>query len=103
MPEGWDTYEQVLLLAIQIHGKWNRRIDGPERKEIVNAVVFDGEGCSIDVFRAFDRLNRGRRKKIYQVTVLDSNQYRCVDFKMLKNRLTTTSGGLIACKRSWEV
>jgi hypothetical protein len=51
-------------------------------EEIVNAVVFDGEGCSIDVFRAFDGLNKGREKKIYPVTVLDSNQYRWEDFKI---------------------
>lgn len=50
--------------------------------EIVNAVVFDGEGCSIDVFRAFDGLKKGREKKIYPVTVLDSNQYRWDDFKI---------------------
>jgi hypothetical protein len=51
-------------------------------EEIVNTVVFDGEGCSIDVFRAFDGLNKGREKKIYPVTVLDSNQYRWADFKI---------------------
>jgi len=51
-------------------------------EENVNAVVFDGEGCSIDVFRAFDGLNEGRGKKIYPVTVLDSNQYRGEDFKV---------------------
>jgi hypothetical protein len=28
-----------------------------------NAVIFDGEGCSIDVFRAFDRLNEERKNK----------------------------------------
>ncbi len=51
-------------------------------EEIVNAVVFDGEGCSIDVFRAFDGLNGGREKRIYPVTVMDSNQYRWEDFKI---------------------
>jgi hypothetical protein len=40
--------------------------------EIVNTVVFDGEGCSIDVFMAFDGLNKDREKKIYPVTVLDN-------------------------------
>jgi transposase len=50
--------------------------------EIVNAVIFDGEGCSIDVFRAFDRLNEERENKFYPVTVLDSNQYRLDDFKI---------------------
>jgi len=48
----------------------------------VNAVVFDGEGCSIDVFKAFDKLNKGRKKKFYTVTVLDSNQYRWEDFNI---------------------
>ena len=51
-------------------------------KEIVNAVVFDGEGCSIDVFKAFDKLNKGRKNKFYPVTVLDSNQYRREDFNI---------------------
>lgn len=51
-------------------------------EEIVNAVVFDGEGCSIDVFRAFDGLNEGKERRIYPVTVLDSNQYRWEDFKI---------------------
>jgi hypothetical protein len=41
-------------------------------REIVNTVVFDGEGCRIDVFMAFDGLNKGREKKIYPVTVLDN-------------------------------
>ena len=50
--------------------------------EIVNAVVFDGEGCSIDVFRDFDRLNEERKNKFYPVTVLDSNQYHLEDFKI---------------------
>ncbi|MCK4734239.1 MAG: hypothetical protein KAT65_17430 [Methanophagales archaeon] len=57
-------------------------------EEIVNAVVFDGEGCSIDVFRAFDGLNEGREKRIYPVTVLDSNQYRWEDFKILDGKGT---------------
>jgi hypothetical protein len=34
-------------------------------EEIVNAVIFDGEGCGIDVFRAFDRLNEERKNKFY--------------------------------------
>jgi len=57
-------------------------------EEIVNAVVFDGEGCSIDVFRAFDGLNEGRERRIYPVTVLDSNQYRWEDFKILDGKGT---------------
>ncbi len=57
-------------------------------EEIVNAVVFDGEGCSIDVFRAFDGLNEVREKRIYPVTVLDSNQYRWEDFKVLDGKGT---------------
>ena len=50
--------------------------------EVVNMVVVDGEGCSLEVFKAFDQLNRTRKKKIYPLTVLDSNQYRIGDFKV---------------------
>lgn len=50
-------------------------------REVVSVVVFDGEGCSLDVFKAFDRLNKGRDKSIYPLTILDSNQYRWEDFK----------------------
>ena len=51
-------------------------------REVVNVVVFDGEGCSREVFKAFDVLNETRRKKFYPLTVLDSNQYRFEDFKI---------------------
>ncbi len=51
-------------------------------REVVNMVVFDGEGCSLRVFKAFDRLNNRREKKIYPLTVLDSNQYRWEDFRV---------------------
>ncbi|MFQ5800671.1 MAG: hypothetical protein ACE5HH_02985 [Candidatus Hydrothermarchaeales archaeon] len=51
-------------------------------REVVNVVVFDGEGCSLEVFKAFDRLNTGREKRIYPLTVLDSNQYRWEDFRV---------------------
>lgn len=54
--------------------------------EVVNVVVFDGEGCSLEVFKAFDRLNKGREKRIYPLTVLDSNQYRWEDFKVRDGR-----------------
>jgi hypothetical protein len=50
--------------------------------EVVNVVVFDGEGCSLEVFKAFDVLNEKREKEIYSLTVLDSNQYRFEDFKI---------------------
>ena len=50
--------------------------------EVVNVVVFDGEGCSLKVFKAFDVLNEWREKEIYSLTVLDSNQYRFEDFKI---------------------
>lgn len=49
---------------------------------VVNVVVFDGEGCSLRVFKAFDRLNKRRENKIYPLTVLDSNQYRWDDFRV---------------------
>ena len=49
--------------------------------EVVNVVVFDGEGCSLKVFKSFDNLNNRRDKKVYPLTVLDSNQYRFEDFK----------------------
>jgi len=50
--------------------------------EVVNLVVFDGEGCSLEIFREFDDLNKSRANKIYPVTVLDSNQYQFKDFKI---------------------
>lgn len=50
--------------------------------EVVNVVVFDGEGCSLEVFKAFDVLNEKRKKKFYPLTVLDSNQYCYEDFKI---------------------
>lgn len=50
--------------------------------EVVNVVVFDGEGCSLDVFKAFDMLNEKREKRIYPLTVLDLNQYRVEDFQV---------------------
>ena len=50
--------------------------------EVVNVVVFDGEGCSLEVFKTFDVLNGKREKEIYSLTVLDSNQYRFEDFKV---------------------
>jgi len=51
-------------------------------EEVVNVVVFDGEGCSLEVFKAFDVLNEKREKEIYSLTVLDLNQYRFEDFKI---------------------
>jgi len=51
-------------------------------EEVVNVVVFDGEGCSLEVFKAFDVLNGMREKEVYSLTVLDSNQYRFEDFKV---------------------
>lgn len=51
-------------------------------EEVVNVVVFDGEGCSLEVFKSFDVLNKKREKEIYSLTVLDSNQYRFEDFKV---------------------
>jgi len=51
-------------------------------REVVNVVVFDGEGCSLEVFKAFDVLNETRREEFYPLTVLDSNQYRFEDFKI---------------------
>jgi len=51
-------------------------------EEVVNVVVFDGEGCSLEVFKSFDVLNEKREKDIYSLTVLDSNQYRFEDFKI---------------------
>jgi len=51
-------------------------------REVVNVVVFDGEGCSLDVFKAFDVLNEKREKRIYPLTVLDLNQYRVEDFQV---------------------
>jgi hypothetical protein len=50
--------------------------------EVVNVVVFDGEGCSLEVFKSFDVLNEKREKEIYSLTVLDSNQYHFEDFKV---------------------
>jgi hypothetical protein len=50
--------------------------------EVVNLVVFDGEGCSLEVFRDFDNFNKNRENKIYPLTVLDSNQYQLKDFKI---------------------
>jgi len=51
-------------------------------EEVVNVVVFDGEGCGLKVFKSFDVLNEKREKEIYSLTVLDSNQYRFEDFKI---------------------
>ncbi len=51
-------------------------------EEVVNVVIFDGEGCSLEVFKAFDRLNKDRGRKTYPLTVLDSNQYRVEDFEV---------------------
>jgi len=50
--------------------------------EVVNLVVFDGEGCSLEIFRDFDILNKSRANRIYPLTVLDSNQYQFKDFKI---------------------
>jgi len=50
-------------------------------REVASVAVFDGEGCSLDVFKGFDRLNKGREKSIYPLTILDSNQYCWEDFK----------------------
>jgi len=55
-------------------------------EEVVNVVVFDGEGCSLEVFKAFDVLNEKRTKKFYPLTVLDSNQYRYEDFKIMNGK-----------------
>jgi len=51
-------------------------------REVVNVVVFDGEGCSLEVFKTFDVLNENRKIKFYPLTVLDPNQYRFEDFKI---------------------
>ena len=50
--------------------------------EVVNLVVFDGEGCSLDIFRDFDNLNKRRVNKVYPLTILDTNQYQYGDFKV---------------------
>ena len=55
-------------------------------REVVNLVIVDGEVCSLGIFEAFNELNKNRRKKIYLLTSLDSNQYRFEDFKFRDRR-----------------
>ena len=63
---------------LDIVGDFEKTVGG----EVVNVVVFDGEGCSLEVFKAFDMLNEKREKRFYPLTVLDSNQYCYGDFKI---------------------
>ena len=51
-------------------------------RDVANLLVFDGEACSLEVFKDFDNLNKSRESGIYPLTVLDSNQYCFEDFKV---------------------
>ena len=52
-------------------------------RESVRLVIVDNEGCSLDVLKKFDKLNRDRELKMYPVTMIRSNQYSSEsDFKV---------------------
>jgi hypothetical protein len=51
-------------------------------KEVTNMVVVDGECCSLDQFKEFDKINKDREMNTYLLTMMDSNQYRYDDFKI---------------------
>jgi hypothetical protein len=54
-------------------------------KEVTNMVVVDGECCSIDQFKEFDKINKNRKMNTYLLTMMDSNQYRYEDLKTREN------------------
>lgn len=51
-------------------------------KEVTNMVVVDGECCSLDQFKEFDKINKDRKMNTYLLTMMDSNQYHFEDFKI---------------------
>ena len=54
-------------------------------REVTNMVVVDGECCSLEQFKEFDKINRDREMNIYLLTMMDSNQYRYEDLKIREN------------------
>ena len=51
-------------------------------REVANMVVVDGEGCSLELFKEFDKINKHRKMNAYLLTMMDSNQYRFKDLKV---------------------
>jgi hypothetical protein len=51
-------------------------------REVVNVIVVDGECCSLEILKKFDKINKSRTHMMYPITVLDSNQYHIEDFKV---------------------
>lgn len=50
--------------------------------EVTNMVVVDGECCSLEQFKEFDKINKDRKMKIHLLTMVDSNQYHYEDLKI---------------------
>jgi hypothetical protein len=48
-------------------------------REVTNMIIVDGECCSLDQFKEFDKINKDRKMNIYLLTMMDSNQYRYED------------------------
>lgn len=51
-------------------------------KEVANMVVVDGEGCSLELLKEFDEINKHRKMNTYLLTMMDSNQYHFEDLKV---------------------
>ena len=51
-------------------------------REVTNMVVVDGECCSLDQFKEFDKINKDRKMNTYLLTMMDSNQYHFEDFQI---------------------
>ena len=54
-------------------------------REVTNMVVVDGECCSLDQFKEFDKINKDREMNANLLTMMDSNQYLYEDFKTRMN------------------
>ena len=51
-------------------------------REVANMIVVDGEGCSLELFKEFDEINKHRKMNTYLLTMMDTNQYRFNDLKV---------------------